>query len=327
MKKVLITGSTGFVGSRLCREMLEHGYTVNALHRKSSDLSSLKDLDVRLIEGDINDLESLRRAMTDVTYVFHIAALFRQAKFTDEVYRKVNLEGTENVLRVARERGVNRVIHCSTVGVHSHIPKPPANESEPYRPGDIYQETKAEGEKIAQEWFRSGKLNGVVIRPAMIWGPGDKRTLKLYKGIAKRRFVLIGTGETLVHWVMVDDLVKGFRLAAEKPQAAGQTYIFAGERPVTLKYLISTIANAIGVKPLPFRIPAAPVQILGDIVEAICIPLKIEPPIYRRRVDFFTKTRAFDCTKARAELGYRPKWKFEDEVKVIVNWYIDKGWI
>ncbi len=327
MKKVLVTGSTGFVGSRLCRELLEHGYTVNALHRKTSDLSSLTGLDVRLVEGDINDLESLRRAMTDVTFVFHIAALFRQAKFPDEVYRRVNIEGTENVLRIARDKGVNRVIHCSTVGVHSHIPKPPANENEPYRPGDIYQETKADGEKISQEWFRSGKLNGVVVRPAMIWGPGDKRTLKLFKGIAKRRFVLIGTGETLVHWVVVDDLVKGFRLAAENPKAAGQTYIFAGERPVTLKYLISTIAKAIGVKPLPFRIPAAPIQILGDIVETICIPLKIEPPIYRRRVDFFTKTRAFDCKKARTELGYQPKLKFEDEVKVIVDWYIDKGWI
>lgn len=323
----LVTGATGFLGSNLCKELLEHGYAVRALCRQSSDVSILRNFDVDLVQGDISDIDSLRKAMETCGSVFHIAALFRQAKYPDSVYNTVNVQGTRNVLEAAEEKKIRRIVHCSTVGVHSHIPNPPADENEPFRPGDIYQATKAEGEKLAQEWFRSGRLNGTVIRPAMIWGPGDKRTLKLFKGVAKRRFPMIGTGRTLTHWVMVDDLARGFRLAAESSASLGQTYILAGEKPVTLDHLVTSIAAAFGVKPLPIRIPARPIQIFGDIVETICKPLKVEPPIYRRRVDFFTKTRAFNWDKAKRDLGYQPQRSFEEEVKTIAEWYVRNRWI
>ena len=326
-KTALVTGSTGFVGSCVCRELVRAGYTVKALHRAISDLSSLEGVNVARVQGDVTDVQSLLSAMEGVGTVFHIAALFRQAKFPDEVYRQTNVEGTVNVLTAAKQSGVERVVHCSTVGVHGDIPSPPAAEDEAYRPGDVYQVTKAEGEQIALEWFRSGKISGVVIRPAMIWGPGDTRTFKLFKGIARRRLPLVGTGTTLVHWVMVDDLARGFRLAAETKDAAGNIYIIAGERPVTMRHLFETIANAFGVKLLPLRIPAAPLQVLGSLTERICIPFNIEPPIYRRRVDFFTKSRAFNWTKAKENLGYLPALSFEQEVGTIARWYLDKGWI
>ena len=161
----------------------------------------------------------------------------------------------------------------------------------------------------------------------MIWGPGDQRTLKLFRGVARRKLPIIGTGKTLVHWVNVDDLVRGFRLAAETPQASGKVYIIAGERPVTMQALFETIAKALSVKPFPLKIPAWPIQLIGSFVEAVCVPFGIEPPIYRRRVDFFTKTRAFDCSKAERELGYKPARSFEEEVGFIAGWYQQKGWL
>jgi len=325
MKHALVTGANGFVGSRLCRELLEHRYHVRALHRPNSDISTLGDLDVEKVEGDVTDPASLRKAFSGIDVVFHIAALFRQAKHPPSVYHQVNVEGTRNVFNAAIQNGVSRIIHCSTVGVHSHIPNPPANESEEYRPGDIYQETKCEGEKVALSFFNEGKIEGAVIRPAMIWGPGDSRTLKLFKGIANRRFPLIGTGRTLLHWILVDDLVSAFRLAAEKEDPSGEVYIIAGERPVEMKYLIDSVAKAFKVKPPPFRIPAFPIQLIGTLVEAVCIPFGIEPPIYRRRVDFFTKTRAFDSTKAARELSFKPAHSFEEEVELICNWYREHG--
>ena len=323
----MVTGATGFLGSNLCKELLAHGYKVRALARRSSDISMLNNLDVEIVYGDVLDINSLEEPMTGCGTVFHIAALFRQAKYPDEMYRKVNIDGTLNVLKTAEKNNVDRVIHCSTVGVHSHIPNPPADEDEPFRPGDVYQATKAEGEKLAQEWFRSGRVNGTVIRPAMIWGPGDKRTLKLFQGVAKRRFPMIGTGETFVHWVMVDDLARGFRLAAESDVSPGQRYILAGESYVTLTRLVQSIATAFGVKPLPIRIPAYPIQIVGSVMEALCKPLKVEPPIYRRRVDFFTKSRSFNCDKAKRELGFQAQRSFDDEVKTISEWYVKNGWI
>ena len=155
----------------------------------------------------------------------------------------MNVEGTRKVIDVAESCGVRRMIHCSTIGVHSHIPKPPADESEPYRPGDIYQVTKCEGEKLAIERFASGPLEGVVVRPAMIWGEGDRRMLKLFKGVVRRRFPVIGDGKTLTHWVYVHDLVDGMLLAAERPEAVGQIYILAGETPVSISELVETVAE------------------------------------------------------------------------------------
>ena len=297
--KVLVTGANGFVGSALCRELLEHGYQVRALHRAGADLSKLADLKVELVQGDITKPESLDIAMKEVEIVFHIAALFRQAKHADEVYRQVNVEGTRNVFESAIRNNVKRVIHCSTVGVHSHIPAPPADETEAYRPGDIYQETKAEGEKLALSFYKSGKVKGVVIRPAMIWGPGDSRMKKLFQGIANKKLPIIGNGKTLLHWILVSDLARAFRLAGEKTELNNEIFIIAGKKAVSMQELFSNIAKAYGVKPIAFKIPALPVQMIGTIVEAICIPIGIEPPIYRRRVDFFTKTRSFDWSKAK----------------------------
>jgi len=327
MVTALITGATGFVGSRLCRELSENGYQVRVLHRPTSNLDPLKDLNIQFFKGDLSVPESIAPAITGVDLVFNIAALYREAKFKDEVYWQVNYEGTKALIELSREAGVKKFLHCSTIGVHSHIPNPPADETEPYAPTDVYQETKVAAEKHVLECFNSGVINGAVIRPAMIWGPRDKRFLKFFRGIYRRKLPIIGDGQTFCHWILVDDLVRAFRLAAETQRSNGQVYIIAGERPVTLEYTMQTIANIYGVKLLPFKIPALPIQIAGSIVEAICKPFGIEPPLHRRRADFFIKNRAFNCEKARKDLGFEASSKFEDEAKFVANWYLENGWL
>jgi nucleoside-diphosphate-sugar epimerase len=323
-----VTGSTGFVGRELCRELRgAGGYYVAALHRATSDVGVLEGLGVDAKIGDVTDPESLRPAFEGCDVVFHIAALFREAKHGDGAYWAVNVDGTRNVLDAAIASGVRKVVHCSTAGVHSHIPNPPADESEEYRPGDIYQATKCEGEKLALEYFRVARIEGCVVRPAMIWGPGDTRTRKLFCGIQRRRLPVIGTGRTLLHWVDVRDLARGFRLAAEKEDNSGEVYILAGAEPIELEAMFRLIADRLGTKVLPLRIPAQPVQLLGSVVEALCRPFGIEPPIYRRRVDFFTKTRSFDGSKARTELGYCPRGSIDDEVAAIIASYRELGWL
>lgn len=326
-KRALVTGANGFVGTAVCKELLLHGYTVRAMHRPHSDCSSLVGLEVELHAADITDRASLEPACKDIDVIFHIAALFRQAKFPDSVYYDINVEGTRNVFDVGIAAGVDKIIHCSTVGVHSHIPKPPADESEPYRPGDIYQVTKCEGEKLALEYLKTGKIKGNIIRPAMIWGPGDSRTLKLFQGIARSKMPLIGTGRTLVHWVLVSDLARSFRLAAEVDSVNAEVFIIAGKRPVSMEHLFRTIATTYNVSPPRFKIPAWPVQLIGSLMELICRPLGVEPPIYRRRVDFFTKTRSFCSAKAHSLLGYHPEHDFEAEVNLIGQSYKDLGLI
>lgn len=323
----IVTGAAGFVGSHLCRELYAQGYQVRALHRPTSNLTSLQDLPIARVTGDVTDRRSLEAAFAGADVVFHIAALYREARFPDSEYFRVNAEGTRNVFEAALTCGVQRVVHCSTIGVHSHIEHPPADEREPYAPTDVYQESKVEGEKIALEYFRRGAIEGAVIRPAMIWGPGDTRFLKLFRGIARRRFPLIGAGTTMTHWILVTDLARAFRLADQVPAPNGEVYIIAGRRPVTLRHTCEQIAAELGTSLLPFSLPVWPIQAAGSVVEALCRPFGIEPPLHRRRADFFIKNRAFDCSKARNHLGFEAAQEFEQEVAQICAWYRSQGWL
>jgi nucleoside-diphosphate-sugar epimerase len=322
-----VTGATGFLGAVLCRKLVEDGRRVRAIYRNPQKLEAIKNLDVELAQADVTDRDAIHAALEGVDTLYHVAALFREQGVPDSAFWDINVEGTRNVLTAAESAGVRRVVHCSTVGVHSHIPSPPADENEPYRPGDIYQETKCEGEKLALQWFRDGRIDGCVVRPAMIWGPGDSRTLKLYRGIARRRMPVIGNGKIQLHWVLVDDVARGLVLAGDSENSTGQAYIIAGRTPVNIEDLFKMIAKHVGAKPIGFKIPAWPVQMVGEIVERICRPLGIEPPIYRRRVDFFTKTRAFDWSKARDEIGYQPGQNLDEEVRMIVESYRKLGWL
>lgn len=325
--EVLVTGAGGFVGGALVEALLARGVRVRAMVRSLSRIGSLKGLPVELVTADLHDAESLRRVVKGVRKVYHIASIFRQAGLPESEFHDANATGTTRLLDACIEAGVERVIHCSTVGVLGHIDHPPANEDAPFNPGDMYQRSKMEGEKIALSYFREGKMRGVVIRPAMIYGPGDERTLKMFRMIAHRRFFFVGAGKALVHFVDVRDLAQAFILAMEKTDINGQVYIVGGRRALSLHEMVSIIASKLGVPPPRLHLPVRPMQMLGTLCEAVCTPLHLQPPIFRRRVDFYTKNRAFDCTRARQELGYEPAQSVEDEIQDIIADYRQRGWL
>ena len=327
MVTALVTGATGFVGGHLCRELLASGYQVRTIIRRPETQKKLEGLPIEFYPGDLCDAHSLERACEGVDLVFHLGALYREAKFEDKVYWDVNFEGTRRVLEAAKKQGVKRVLHCSTTGVMGSIKNPPASEDHPYDPGDVYQESKTEAEKLVLSWFREGKIDGCIIRPTMIWGPGDTRLFKLYKGVSSRTLPIIGDGKTLNHYVLVEDLARAFRLAAESPASSKNIYLIGGEKIVTLQYAMETIAKYFGVSLFPFKIPVTPILVAGAVVEALCKPFGIEPPLHRRRVEFFVKSRAFDCSRAARDFGYKPRFHFEEEVNYIADWYVENQWL
>ena len=241
--------------------------------------------------------------------------------------RAINAEAVRTVIHAAGKGGARRVVHCSTVGVHGDIEHPPANEEAPLKPGDIYQETKLEGESIARATSRETGVEVVIARPTGIYGPGDRRLLKLFRGVARRRFVILGDGRIFYHLTYIDDLVEGFRLCGEVAGAAGRTYILAGGEVTTLNELAGIVAQEAGVAPPSMHLPAWPFWLAGAACEAVCAPLRLEPPIYRRRVDFFTKSRAFDISRARAELGYAPRVGLHEGIRLTLDWYRHAGWL
>jgi dihydroflavonol-4-reductase len=309
--RVLVTGATGFTGGHLASTLRRRGYEVHALVRPASlerfRRSPLETAGVVARTGDLTDADAVGRAAEGVDVVYHIAATYREAGQPDAAYREVNVRGTRNVLDAALRGGVRRVVHCSTGGVHGHVAHPPANEDAPFNPGDIYQETKLEAEQLAREYGSRHAVEVVVARPIGIYGPGDTRFLRMFRGLSRGRFPILGSGDVFYHLTYIDDLVEGFRLCGEAAAAAGRTYLLAGPRYTTLNQLVAMIASELHVSPPKIHWPVWPFWAAGLICEAVCIPLRIEPPIYRRRVDFFTKSRAFDTTRARRDLGYAPR--------------------
>ena len=288
---------------------------------------ALVERKIEVVLGNLTHEASLARACDGIDVVYHIAATYRTVGQPDATYRAVNADGTRALLNAAQRAGVTRFVHCSTVGVHGHVESPPANEDAPLAPGDIYQETKLEGEQLALSAGRGGSMEVVVARPAGIYGPGDTRFLKMFRGIAKRRFPILGTGTVCYHLTYIDDLVEGFRLCGESPTAAGRTYVLAGPRYTSLNELVGVIADELDVAPPRWRFPVWPVWVAGALCEGVCVPLGIEPPLYRRRVDFFTKNRAFDATRARQELGFAPAVDLVEGVRRTAEWYRQQGWL
>jgi dihydroflavonol-4-reductase len=327
--KVLVTGATGFTGGHLAHHLIDRGDEVRALVRPRSrqrfDRSPLPGKGVIAVDGDLTDVESLRRATEGAEVVYHIAATYREAGQPDSAYRAINVEGTKNLLEAARAAGVARLVHCSTGGVHGHIENPPANEDAPFSPGDIYQETKLEAERLARQFGTAHRLDVVVARPIGIYGPGDRRFLTMFRGLARGRFPMLGSGRPFYHLTFIDDLVEGFRLCGTVPAAKGRTYILAGPRYTTLEQLVRMVAKELGVAPPRVHLPVWPFWTAGLLCELVCVPLRIEPPLYRRRVDFYTKSRAFDTTRARTELSFAPRVDLEEGIKRTADWYRSEG--
>jgi nucleoside-diphosphate-sugar epimerase len=277
------------------------------------------------VEGDLADAAALTRAVDGVDVVYHIAATYREAGQPDSAYRAINVEGTRRLLDAALVGGARRMVHCSTGGVHGHIANPPAHEDAPFNPGDVYQATKLEAELMARSFADRTGFDVVVARPIGIYGPGDTRFLRMFRGLSRGKFPMIGSGKPFYHLTYIDDLVEGFRLCGTVAAAKGRTYILAGPRYTTLEHLVKMVASELNVTPPRVHLPVWPFWTAGLICEMVCVPLGIEPPIFRRRVDFYTKSRAFDTTRARTELGFLAKVDLEEGIKRTADWYRQEG--
>lgn len=325
MPTVLVTGANGFTGSALANELARRGNEVRAFVRESSDLSlinkeSLDQDHIQLYRGDVRDQETVEAAVEGVDFVYHIAALYRVAKHPDQTYWDVNVQGTRNVLDAAKRHNVKRTLHCSTIGVHGGVDEIPATEASAYSPSDIYQITKLEGEKLAQQAIASGQPVSIV-RPAGIYGPGDLRFLKLFSMVKSGRFIMFGSGQTFMHMVYIDDLVSGMIQTVESEAGLGKTVILAGEEYVTLKDLVRLVAKATNAKPPRWQLPIWPLMTAAAVCEWVCKPFGVEPPLHRRRAAFFTKDRAFSIDRAKQVIGYQPKVNLETGLQHTADWY------
>jgi nucleoside-diphosphate-sugar epimerase len=326
--KVMVTGATGFIGSHLVEALLKEKHDVLCLVRGASSISRLANLDVRFLYGDLTDQVSLKQALNvDVDVVFHLAGLMGNWGLPDSVYWKINVDGTKNLLNVLNNSNVKQFIYSSTAGVLGPLEKPPADETFPLNPSNIYERTKAEAEKLVLSYYRETGFPVTVIRPEFIYGPGDMHTLGLFRSIKKRQFQLIGGGKSTLHPTFIDDLIQGFELCIDRKEAIGEVYLIAGEQYITVKELATKMAHALHVKSPKFYLPLWMANTLASLMETSTRLYDFQPPLTHSRVKFFTQNRGCDISKAKKQLEYKPMVNLEIGLKRTVDWYTKKGFL
>ena len=328
--KILVTGSTGFVGSHLCKALVKQGHRVLAFHRASSTLRMLEGLDVEHVIGDLTQPETLDSAMAGIDVVFHTAALLGDRDEPGRMFA-VTVEGTRSLMQAARSAGVGRVIHTSSVAAlgvpEKSLLKPPVlslmDESHTwnYRPEFWpYGYTKYLAELEVQKAVSRG-LNAVIVNPAVVLGPGDvyRQSNSIIVQIAKKRIPgVVDGGLNVVH---IEDVVAG-HLAALTRGSKGARYILGGENLHNTEF-VERIAAVAGV-------PAPKIVFSPDLLHRVVPILKIAKSfmslpfvadmLYLTGYHFF-----YDIRKAKKELGLSEPRTGESAIRDAYQWFRDIG--
>jgi len=320
--RVLITGATGFLGQEVARRLVAGGAAVRALVRPATDAAALGALGVAIVRGDLRDTWSIEDAVRDIDLVIHMAAVHRGGAIRRTDFWQVNAEGTKRLLTAAVKSQVRRFVYVSTAGVLGDVGRDRlGTEDDPARPRDLYELTKWRGEQAVRRIAHTDGIEAVILRPSALYGPGETRFAKLFRPIAHRRFILIGSGRKRLHFLHRDDAADGILRAARLGPARGQTFLLAGDGPVSILDFVHLVARVLGVPPPTARVPYAPVRALAVLTEGVCRPLGISPPLYRRRLAFFDTERAYSIEKARAVLGFAPEVELERGLTELAAWY------
>ncbi|MEX1257976.1 MAG: NAD(P)-dependent oxidoreductase [Gemmatimonadota bacterium] len=331
-RRYLVTGAAGFIGGHLFRRLSDLGLDVTGTVLYPGEAEILRGRGYRAEVLDLASSGPWDDLLEGVDVVFNIAARFQETEDTEEGYDLVNHRSALRLAETAAAMGVSRFVHCSTIGVHGDVKEIPATEETPFNPMDLYHRTKLDGELAILEMARKiapGGMTVTVNRPAMVYGPTDRRMLKLFRMILSGRFVMIGPGEVLAHLGHIEDQTESFLLCAIAPRERvhGEAFNIASAEPITLNVLAQLIANQGGVALRRLRVPVAPVWLAAWVCEMACRPFGIQPPLFRRRVGFFTHNRAFDLGKAERLLDYRSRWGNEEGIRNTIEWYRRVGWI
>jgi len=324
--RAFVTGGSGFIGGRLIDALLAKGWEVGALVHRTPLARFGPEGKLTIVHGDIGDAGLLRRSLPRTDVLFHLAAALGASRISKREFFRINAGSVESLLGAAREAGVRRVVHFSSAGVLGKVADGEvADEARAPDPRNVYDKSKLEGERLALKAAEAG-LDVVVIRPGWAYGPGDRRTFKLIRSIARKRFVLVAKGRGRQTPVFIDDLAAGILLCAAKGRP-GEVYHLAGEEILTVKTMAETIARCCGVSIPSLSLPLLPALVAAGMLATSFRPLGIEAPLTPGKLGFFTDSKPMSIAKTKRELGYKPATDFQSGMARTVDWYRANGWL
>jgi len=335
--KILVTGASGFIGSHLTERLVKEKHDVKVLIRNENSrerrdsLELLKRLKVKIINGNLLDKESLKKATKDVDIIFHLAAIARPMAIPDELYFKVNEGGTRNLLEACKEKNrkgkIKKIIIMSSVSaVGQTKDRTPVNEQTECKPVDVYGWSKLAEENAAMEYFNKYKMPIVILRPPMVFGERDFEMLKLFK-IVSKRFFPISNNNKCMEFLYAGNLVEACILAMKNGKN-GEIYHISNGEHYSINEVIHAIEKAVRKKVLPVKFPNFFMIFGGYILELFARILHFHPPFKHDTVKWMTEKSWYsDISKAKKELSYSPIFSLEEGVKRTADYYKEKGYL
>jgi len=326
--RVLVTGASGFVGSAVARVVAARGFSARALVRATSPRANLADIDCEIVEGDMKDAASLRRAMRDVRYLFHVAADYRLwARDSMEIYRN-NLEGTRIAMETALEQGIEKIVYTSSVATLKPIAGESADETARLDENaaiGTYKRSKVAAERLVETMVERQGLPAVIVNPSTPIGPRDIRPTPtgriIIEAATGRMPAFVETGLNLVH---VDDVAEGHMLALERGEF-GESYTLGGQN-VTLKEMLTVIASLEGRKAPRVRLPRMPLFPLAYAAEAVARLTGYEPFITADGLKMAKHRMFFSSAKAERALGYTAR-PYREGIEGALSWFRQAGYL
>ncbi|WP_455445539.1 NAD-dependent epimerase/dehydratase family protein [Streptococcus salivarius] len=323
MKKVLVTGATGFLGKYVVEELVEHGYQVRAFGRNRTIGQSLVNASVTFIQGDLTNQEDLTKACQEMDMVVHAGALSTVWGPWEDFYQ-TNVLGTKYVLEACREANIERLVYVSSPSIYA-APRDQLGIKESDAPQENrlnnYIRSKLASEKLFKDY---PDVSSVILRPRGLFGIGDTSILPRVLNLSQKIGIpLIGDGRQLMDMTCVENVALAIRLALETPQAAGEVYNITNGEPRVFRDLIEETLRGLGY-PIRYRkIPAPLVSAISSFLEFIYKNLKLkgEPALTRYTYYLLRYSQTLDISKAERDLGYRPKITISEGIEQYVQDY------
>ena len=328
--RIFLTGGSGFIGSRLAPLAIQSGHAVTVVTpintpAEKARCDALERAGIKLVIAPLEDTATLVRELPGHEVVIHLAAAQHEAQAPESHFHKVNVEGTRNLMEQAARAGIRRFVHGSTIGVYGSAAAGRLDEDSPLAPDNPYGRTKAAAEAVVRQHHSA--MEWVIVRISETYGPGDMRLLKLFRGVRKGRFPVLGSGENLHQLIYVDDLSRGLMAACTAPGAHQQTVVLAGTEEITTNDMVASIGEAVGNTGRVMHAPMWPFVAAAFVFESTFSPLGLKPPLHRRRLDFFRKSFSFSNARAERVLGARPQVSFREGTRLTAQWYQENGFL
>lgn len=328
-KRILVTGATGFIGSRLVEKLDLFGYEIRCLVRKNSDISKLKKLKkIEIVYGDITQKESIKNIFKNIDVVIHLAALIDLSDFKFKEYSRINVLGLRNVVNLSLKNKVKRIIYTTTTAALGNIKKDVITEEDKGIPLNDYGISKLKAEKELDCLIKKKKAPIIVLRFCHVYGPGELRDLYfIIKMMKKGIFPQIGLSKNLYPAVYIDDAVQALMKAIDGGKF-GEYYNIADKKSHDLKEIRKIINEEFNKKCLfyPF-LPRYPVVFMFKLFEIIFEFLGINFRIKAKNILSITSARVFSIEKAKRDLGYWPETSLRTGLRNSINWYKREGFL